>query len=178
MTALEHTTPDGQRLDDDRRGHLKQRAMEMVVLGRSVTSVSKELGIRATTLISWLRCAGVTLQGRPRPNVKVSHTERASAVQQVVAGRHATQVAVSLGVTAAAVYQWVRAAGLSAPRHISKSNASRYSEEFKVAAVRQVRELGHSVETASVAVGVSHQTLRNWLRALDAAVSSSASSGT
>jgi transposase-like protein len=158
-------TPVTQALHDACHSSVKRQAIDMVVQGRSVTSVASELSLRPTTLISWLRSDGVTLAGRPRPNVKVSHQARDQAIEQVMAGRDATLVAQQLGVSMARVYQWVRAAGQVKPKARNRSNARRYSDEFKRAAVHQVVELARSVQTVSVEVDISHQTLRSWIKA-------------
>lgn len=158
-----------QELHDAWHAHIKRTALAAVVKqGRSVTSVAAELHIRPSAVRSWLTAAGISLAGRPRPDVKVSYDARARALEQVKSGCNATQVAESLGVTAACVYRWVRAAGMPRSRHISKSNATRYSEDFKREAVKQVAQ-GRSVQTVCVESGVSHQTLRNWLKAAAAA---------
>ncbi|MDG0853572.1 transposase [Roseateles puraquae] len=142
---------------------LKRTAIDLVVTqGRSVASVSEELNVRSTSVISWLRYAGVSLKGRPRPNVKVSHELRARAVAQIAGGSNVTDIAESLGVTAAAVYRWMRMAGVQKPKHSHRSKSVRYSDEFKRDAVRQVKCRG-TIQTVSVETRVSHQTLRNWV---------------
>jgi transposase-like protein len=165
MNALQHTSPAVQALRDAWMARLKRKAIDLVVQGSSVTKVASELSLPASTVISWLRTAGVSLKGRPRPDVKVSHALRSTAIEQVMAGRNAAVVAEELRVTTARIYQWVRAAGLTKPRHISKSNATRYSAEFKREAVRQVVDLERSVQTVAVEADISHHSLRSWIKA-------------
>ena len=47
-----------------------------------------------------------------------------------------------------------------------KSKSTRYSEEFKIEAVKQVREHGHSAYEVSKRLGIATDTLYRWARQL------------
>jgi transposase-like protein len=156
--------PEVQRLSAAGRADIKRQAVDQAVKhGRSVAAVAKEFGVCASTISNWVREAGVSLQERPRPNVKVSHQLRAQAVEQIAGGRNATDVAEELGVTAAAVYRWLRLVGVHKPKHSHRSKTVRYSAAFKSDAVRRVAD-GGGIQSVSVALGVNHQSLRDWVR--------------
>lgn len=78
----------------------------------SVSSISKEFGVCASTLDACLRRNGVEIKPRGKGQLrKASKTRASEAVAAYAAGLGCETVAEQFGVTSGTVLRWVRAAG-------------------------------------------------------------------
>lgn len=167
---------DGRRMDPARSVRYgasgRARAVEMAASGMEPRRIAEELGCHRTTVVAWLKAAGVELP-RPKAGVPAPVDVRSRGVELVVGGSSYAAAAAELGVSRSSVVKWCRDAGVRSEAR-GLYQAPRESLGVREQAVDMVRR-GASCREAGEAVGFSTASVAKWCR--EAGVVSTAKPG-
>lgn len=148
---------------------ISRDAVALYLTGSSSVAVGAAFGVTPATVLAWVRRLGHS----PRPcgpTPQPLSPWQMEAVDMYLAGSHAWQVADHIGVAPNTVLTWVRRAGGPVrSRGYGQVRRSPHPDAVRAAAVAAYRG-GRTAAVLAADLGVSENTVLNWVRAARAPV--------
>lgn len=149
----------------------KRAAVAMLERGKGWSATKKKFKIKSTgQLAGWRtkygkntparKANGKVVLGARRKLTYFDEATKQNALTMLENGKSVRDVAKHVGASKGTVENWSRGKGMGKPGR----NRSYYSDEFKVEAVRRLREGELAPYALAKELGVSDVSLRTWLR--------------